>query len=518
MKRSDIPSIPNAALDLALRALSGRADVSFHVGDNESALRDYQTAIDMCPHRIPDMQNRARQMEIERIGILMRATRDYQALLGSIRAIIDRLDRKKSLRLHAHAMRTCGSLYWYMGDYARTLRCYIDSQAAYRILRDRRNAIEMNNNIGLTLQYQGKFKEALAYYARYLDYMQRTGNKPKIASTFGNIGTVYSNLGDAKKALSYFVKDLHIAAAIGYKYEMGSALSNIGICYAMQGKLRKALGYFVQARDIAVAMNDNRSLGININNIGLVHYNTGSLVQANDDFLKKLQISERLGDRHGVCIALCNLVIIAQYRGDLARALEYGKRNLALARGIGSKGAVGPAYSYLGSVLTDLKEYPAARNALRAGDKILRSMNSMFDLTFNSLILSELFYKMRDYREARALADQVLGQSRARDYRKHVVGGLRIKGKILLALGDQRAARACQLEALNIARENGFALEEARSLYELAKIDLARLEHAAGRRCLQEAERIFKKAGADRWLEKIRVTRSRNPAFTDRSH
>ena len=79
-----------------------------------------------------------------------------------------------------------------------------------------RNRDGMYFHLGWIKDNQGKYQEAIAYYAKSLQIIEATPpcNYHKLASCFNNLGMVYNRMGEYPKALSFHEKALRIRKRI----------------------------------------------------------------------------------------------------------------------------------------------------------------------------------------------------------------------------------------------------------------------------------------------------------------
>jgi tetratricopeptide (TPR) repeat protein len=136
-------------------------------------------------------------------------------------------------------------------------------------------------------------------------------------------------------------------------------------------------------------------------------------------------------------------------------------------------------------------------------DKIIREMGSKTGLTSSFAILAELQAAQGNHKSALELARKSLSLAEETGSREQEALALRIMGKEL-SEEDPGKAISYLKRSISLARKQKMQLKVAKCLYELAKVlettDKAKLAKKHSR----EAKKIFEKAGATGWLEKVK--------------
>lgn len=285
---------------------------------------------------------------------------------------------KKENIIIADTFNKLGKVYYYYGDYPKSLEYYFKSLEIrkmvsgeeqieiaelynniglayhdsntldyyFKALKIREKILGIkhpetattNNNIGAMYQRQGEYQKALEYHFKALEIREEVlgTEHPHTAFSYNNIGAVYYCLGDYSKAMEYHLKALKIREKVlGKEHPFtASSYGHIGKIYCKEGRYKKALEYHF--KDLYIC---KKMLGLTqpdtafpYNNIGVVYCEIGDYSMAMEYLNKALVIRESaLGKNHIDTATTYNDIGTVFYKqGDLAKALEYFAKALKI--------------------------------------------------------------------------------------------------------------------------------------------------------------------------------------------
>jgi Tfp pilus assembly protein PilF len=131
----------------------------------------------------------------------------------------------------------------------------------------------MQNNLGNTLEAEGRLDEAIAHYTESLRI------DPNLADSYNNIGLALTKQGRADEAIPNFLKAIRISA------NHAVAHYNLGTVLASQGKLDEAIYHFRES--IRISPDYAKAY----NNLGNVLLMQGKIDEAIDSYHEALRIS-----------------------------------------------------------------------------------------------------------------------------------------------------------------------------------------------------------------------------------
>ncbi len=125
-------------------------------------------------------------------------------------------EKVNNLRGIANNCLTIGGVHLLTNEYDLADLYFQRASELFVILDDKTGAMHAQSNIGILLDFQGKFEEALALDEEVLKHAIETDDASGIATQFVNIGNLYANPANSRyepiKAEEYFLKamDIHI--------------------------------------------------------------------------------------------------------------------------------------------------------------------------------------------------------------------------------------------------------------------------------------------------------------------
>lgn len=118
----------------------------------------------------------------------------------------------------------------------------------YEELEDFEQQAGVLNNLGAFAYFQGRWDEALAFYARAREAWQTSGNSWAAAWAIGNVGEILSDQGQLEQAEQYLLEALAVARASGAESFAASLTSDVGRLAARRGAFADAHALLAEAR------------------------------------------------------------------------------------------------------------------------------------------------------------------------------------------------------------------------------------------------------------------------------
>ncbi len=130
------------------------------------------------------------------------------------------------------------------------------------------------HNIGITLEAQGNYREALTYELQALQIRKKIGDDFKTANTLNNLGIIFDEMGNPKRALENYYEARKIYEQLGDKSKIAMVISNIGIVLKAQREYEKVIGYYHEALSIYKELKNDFGIAACHANLGSVYYFT----------------------------------------------------------------------------------------------------------------------------------------------------------------------------------------------------------------------------------------------------
>jgi signal transduction histidine kinase len=264
---------------------------------------------------------------------------------------------------------------------------------------------------------------------------------------------------DPGKTLSLSRQTLNMAKSINYRTGEGKALNYIGMTFHMSGDHDSAAVYYNRSLETFTLLNDSLYIGKVLNNLAFLSSDQEYFNLAIDYNLKSLEIAETLNDTVGLLHSYNNVGVAFEELEKYEKALEYFRKVITL---IGSRDhfkdayynalaniglnqihqnnfteassflneaityflAVGDNYgleqSYLDIGLIYLKKNQpdSATAAFELATRYAKILNDKKLLTTIDFHLAELNFKMRKFKEAGNIFNNVLDQAKRNKFLK----------------------------------------------------------------------------------------------------
>jgi class 3 adenylate cyclase/tetratricopeptide (TPR) repeat protein len=120
--------------------------------------------------------------------------------------------------------------------------------AIYEELDDLPGQAVVYNNLGAWAYYQGKWQEAVEFYAKGREAREKTGDAVSGAMGTSNIGEIRSDQGRLEEAEPLFREALRIWRAAGFRAGTADAMIHLGRVESRSGRFEEALALFEGAR------------------------------------------------------------------------------------------------------------------------------------------------------------------------------------------------------------------------------------------------------------------------------
>jgi class 3 adenylate cyclase/predicted ATPase len=402
------------------------------IGEYDTALRHYQTALDLLGQR-PDatldervrlhyhiarvyekraefetafgwveramaLAGNAQSRELARClllgaGLHLRQGRNHQTLEWGERAL-HMAEQLGSLRSQAEAFMQLGSAYGNLGDNTRAYELTSRSLQLYEQAQDLTRLADVRNNLAIMAQALGRMAEARAHFEASAEITQAMGDIYTQGMIANNLGDLLKLQGDLDEAIAQFAQGLAIYKRIGSLYMTGVLEMNLGATYLLRGDL-----------DIAES-----HLGRSAELFGQV---------GAEDFLPEL-------DRY--------LAALHLRRGDMARARLASEMSLANATRLEARAEEGATRRTLGQILAQDGDPTGGWAELEHSLTILREAASPYEIARTLLAQAGLAPVLGRHPAGQAALDEAL--------------------PILSEIGAQRDIA----EARDIAAQHGYSI------------------------------------------------------------
>lgn len=243
----------------------------------------------------------------------------------------------------ANALANLGNLFLNQSDYPSALKNYFESLKIEEEFSPDKAGINITlGNIGVVYYYMGNYDKSIEYYNKALAISEGLNRRRDIANNLGNIALVYHAKSDFEKSLEYNFRALKIYLSISDSMGIAGCYGNIGNSYQDLSNFTKAIFYHKKALKVYNEVGSIREAALDISSIGNIYFDyfmfnkhknilNNSLVYKSIDFLEKgTAISLSISDFYN---AKDNLFILSDaYKeiGNYKMAFEVYSKAIAL--------------------------------------------------------------------------------------------------------------------------------------------------------------------------------------------
>lgn len=195
-----------------------------------------------------------------------------------------------------------GIVYRKQGDFDHAISYELQSIKILETVPDDRKCESLVanacNSVGNAYKWQGKYRDALAYFRKGLAIRKKHDNKKGISKSLNEIGLVYELLGMYQLALDTHEESLAISREINYTQGIATSLQNIGNVNSKLNQLDHALLYLEQSLELKTNFSDKPDYADLVHNIGIIYLKKGVYDQAISRFEESFEVREKVGDKH----------------------------------------------------------------------------------------------------------------------------------------------------------------------------------------------------------------------------
>jgi tetratricopeptide (TPR) repeat protein len=201
-------------------------------------------------------------------------------------------ERLKSDSLLVRANSNLGSVYLYLGNYARALQFYQSAIQGALKLSDSVGLSSAQGNMGIIHYYQTNYEGALDHYHKALQQFPtiKTGDtKTEIrkANLLNLIGVVYDETKRYEQAGHYYDEALKLARHTNDSDIIANILNNQGTLYRDLGNNELAFKHYREAMDLRQKQNNKFGLTRSYHNIGQFYFKQLKNFDSAEYYLKK---------------------------------------------------------------------------------------------------------------------------------------------------------------------------------------------------------------------------------------
>jgi transcriptional regulator with XRE-family HTH domain/Flp pilus assembly protein TadD len=215
------------------------------------------------------------------------------------RCALSAAERRGDLSGQAYALRGLGSFAMSVGNFAEAHQCLSAAQSAFAALGDDLGLARTAVILGQTLEYQGRFDEALSVIGSALSLSSgHAGQDPNMALVRASAlnGSAWNNvqLGELSTARSNCLQAIELCRAIGYSPGEAGTWDTLGVVWQRLGEHASAVTCFLNAITLDREMGNRYDLAMVLLHLGDTYAMTGDGVGAREAWEESVLILEVL--------------------------------------------------------------------------------------------------------------------------------------------------------------------------------------------------------------------------------
>jgi tetratricopeptide (TPR) repeat protein len=160
---------------------------------------------------------------------------------------------------------------------------------------DRVSLAALYGNIGVALEMQGEFDQALGYYEKSWFIHKDIDNKKAQVLNLTQLGSLHYHQKNYDAALDHYLRALDLCRSERFRQEESIVLGNIGLVWKKKGTFEKSLALFEESLAISQDIEYNSGQGRQLIRIGAVYLQRGKAEKALQAFNQAFEIYENIG-------------------------------------------------------------------------------------------------------------------------------------------------------------------------------------------------------------------------------
>ncbi len=453
-------------IKLRIDCLSRRAEVLNFIGNNDGAVKDFETALALAI----EMGDKRKEVELKhsRSVIYYTLSKFDEAIAEAEMCLAMYAEQGNQIKM-AELLTSVGSVHRRLGEYSKALERYDEALRLNREIGNKGGEARTLNNIGNIHMNLGDYSLALEQYDQAQKIFVEAKDKRGQATILNNIGSIYYIINDHIRSLANYEACLKILREIGYKDLEATVLNNIGSIKNRSSDYTGALKLYDEALKGERAIGNKDSESLVLSNTGNVYKNLGDLERAKEYFEEALKIGERIRAKERIMNAVLGLGDIHLKNNEFNKAKSYLDRAYDIASE--SKDMMKEVLPFLGDYYLTLKDTAGFEKVMPKLSELSKGLKLKNFDGYTAKLLGRYYVYQKNFESAND------------EFKK----------------------------ALSIANELKDSLSGGIVLYYLAKMEQERGNKTGAEANINKALQIFKDIGSKWWFDKAATIFNDNP-------
>ena len=382
-------------MTITLRALMSIADILFNQGNLEEAgeiVEEVERIIDQSPDDHSDTKIQVAAFKAWTLcinGDIENAEKEALCAVKLGESLTGFSGFEKARKL-GHALNTLATVHWAKSDFTRARELY---ERAIEIALEngmKREAAVTWGNIGLTLEKQGCYEEAVESMQKQLKIATEIGDKLVILAAHGDLGMTYATIGDIEKAVYHASRQLELSESMKVAHDHLLALNHLATLNITLGNHQEAEKYIERAFRLLEEKNIEREMAHTLFASGKLAFEKGEMKKAEEIFRKALEIARKVQG-----LSLQHLVLLHTAEVHLAMDLidaaeEAAATSMEIAENTDMESARGCSIFMMGMIHEKRGNLSQAEKEYRQSIRIFEKLGTRYYLARALLYLGAL--------------------------------------------------------------------------------------------------------------------------------
>jgi tetratricopeptide (TPR) repeat protein len=245
-----------------------------------------------------------------------------------------------------------------------------------------------------SLEKISDYRRAESAYIAALKEAISIGDSVNIGNIYLWLGIVYEKQGNYVKTSEAYFNSLPVFQALQFKDRLAAVNTNIGNLYRKIKRYKDGLDYLNRSYAQWLELQDSVRIPYALNNIGLIFLDQDSVDKAMPYFeavITKFANRAKPGLRIS---AMANIASILMYKGDYSKALSYYRKSLKEAKSLNDNIKIAQILTNISELYFNLKDYKNALKAQQQGLELVRKDSSLDLMRLAYLNLAKIYHGM----------------------------------------------------------------------------------------------------------------------------
>jgi predicted ATPase/class 3 adenylate cyclase len=367
--------------------------------------------------------------------------------------------------------------YWFLaGNRSREKSAYLEAAAHFRkalhqietlspspdrLREEIRSTVALGSSLIATRGFAAP--EVRAIYSRANELCEKGGNARELLSSLGGLLTYYQVHGPLSEAHVLAERILKLAERAGERHLLSEAHRRLGLCRFSLGKMRIGRDHLARALElyepkrarvhIDLINADPGVLGLI--NLAWIEWFIGNLEDATEYGVRARRLARELGHPLSLAYALSLSAAVSQGFEDIDATFEFAVEAIGLATRNALAYWLAWATILQGWAIAQKGQHGMGLEAMLKGLRAYEETGAQFFKPHALTLIADVHRSIGQHREGLAFIDEAAATAERGEIRFYDAEILRVKGDLLVGMGEVDDAKRNYQKALEVAVAQG---------------------------------------------------------------